>query len=38
METLVSPIPGLHEIEAFKAVNYGNYLMERLDKNYDYRK
>ncbi len=38
MEILVSPIPGLHEKKEFKAVNYWNYLMERLDKNYDYRK
>ena len=38
METVVSPIPGVGEGRGFKAVNYGNYLMERLDKNYDYRK
>ena len=38
LETMISPITRLDEAEYFKPFSYGDYLMERLDKNYDYRK
>ena len=37
VETVVSPIPELNAGSNFQSVTYGNYLMERLDKYYDYR-
>ena len=36
IETVVSPIPELNAGSNFQSVTYGNYLMERLDNNYDY--
>ena len=38
MHTMVAPIAEIGGGEAFEPVNYGDYLMERLDKNYAYRK
>ncbi len=37
MHTVVAPIPELGGGVAFEPVKYGDYLMERLDKNYTYR-
>ncbi len=36
MDAIVAPLPG--STAQFPAVRYGDYLMERLDKNYAYRK
>jgi isopenicillin N synthase-like dioxygenase len=38
MHTMVAPIEGIKGAQAFEPVKYGDYLMERLDKNYAYRK
>ena len=38
VHTTVAPIPGIDGAEIFEAVRYGDYLMERLDKNYAYRR
>lgn len=38
MHTMVAPIPGVEDAADFEAVRYGDYLMERLDKNYAYRR
>jgi isopenicillin N synthase-like dioxygenase len=38
MHTMVAPIEEIGGGEAFEPVKYGDYLMERLDKNYAYRK
>ena len=38
MHTIVAPIEEIGGGEAFEPVKYGDYLMERLDKNYAYRK
>ncbi len=38
MDSVVACVPGATEAPRFTPVRYGDYLMERLDKNYAYRK
>lgn len=41
MDAVVAPLPNSvaeGQVRAFAPLRYGDYLMERLDKNYDYRK
>ena len=38
MHTMVAPIKEIAGGAALEPVKYGDYLMERLDKNYAYRK
>jgi isopenicillin N synthase-like dioxygenase len=37
MDTEVTVVPGCGDADAVAPVNYGAYLMERLDRNYTYR-
>ena len=38
MDSVIEPLPSAGATPAFEPIRYGDYLMERLDKNYDYRK